>query len=103
MAIDVNSQFFSLAFAIVEGESNGTWSWFLNCIRQYVTKMDGLCVISDRYKGILHAINRVVKGWEEPYTFHRFCKRNLDRHTLFYYRDSLNRKRDDKVINIYSL
>ena len=61
----------------MEGESNETWNFFLDCIRQYVTKRDGLCVISDRHKGILHAMNRVGKGWEEPYAFHRFCKRHL--------------------------
>ena len=77
MAIDASSQFFPLAFAIVEGESDDTWSWFLNCIRQYVTKRDGLCVISDHHKGILHAMNKVGKGWEESYAFHRFCKRHL--------------------------
>ncbi|XP_057541907.1 uncharacterized protein LOC130820518 [Amaranthus tricolor] len=76
MAIDANSQLFPLAFAVVEGESN-TWSWFLDCIRHYVTKRDDLCVISDHHKGILHAMNRVRKGWEEPFTFHRFCKRLL--------------------------
>ncbi|XP_057539719.1 uncharacterized protein LOC130817822 [Amaranthus tricolor] len=77
MSIDANSQLFPLAFAVVEGESNDTWSWFLDCIRHYVTKRDGLCVISDRHKGILHAMNRVGKGREEPYALHRFCKRHL--------------------------
>ena len=77
MVIDANSQLFPLAFAIVEGESNDTWSWFLDCIRKYVTKRDGLCVIFYRHKGILHAMNSVGKGWEEPYAFHRFCKRHL--------------------------
>ncbi|XP_057548212.1 uncharacterized protein LOC130826660 [Amaranthus tricolor] len=77
VAIDVNSQLFPLAFAVVEGESNDTWRWFLECIRHYVTKRDGLCVKSDRHKGILHAMNRVEKGWEESYAFYRFCKRHL--------------------------
>ena len=77
MVIDANSQLFPLPFAIVEGERNDTWSWFLDCLRQYVTIRDGLCVTSDRLKGILHAMNRVGKGWEEPYAFHRFCKRHL--------------------------
>ena len=30
MAIDANSKLFLLTFAIVEGESNDTWSWFLD-------------------------------------------------------------------------
>ena len=62
MAIDANSQLFPHAFAIVEGESNDTWSWFLDCIKKYITKRDGLCVISYRHKGILHAMNGVGKG-----------------------------------------
>ncbi|XP_057518338.1 uncharacterized protein LOC130799251 [Amaranthus tricolor] len=67
---------------LLNGESNDTWSWFLDCIRQYVTKRDDLCVIFDRHKGILHAMNRVGKAWEEPYAFYRFCKRHLASNVL---------------------
>ena len=49
----------------------------MDYIRHYVTKRDDLCVISDRHKGNLHAMNRVGKGWEDSYAFHRFCKRHL--------------------------
>ncbi|XP_057535402.1 uncharacterized protein LOC130813584 [Amaranthus tricolor] len=61
MVIDANSQLLPLTFVVVEGESNDTWSWFLDCIRHYVTKRDGLCVISNHYNRIFHAINRVLK------------------------------------------
>lgn len=37
MAVDAENEVFPLAFAIVEGESCASWSWFLSCIRLYVT------------------------------------------------------------------
>lgn len=46
-------QLFPITFAIVEDESKDSWSWFLACIRCFVTYIKGLCVIFDRHKGII--------------------------------------------------
>ncbi|XP_057247564.1 uncharacterized protein LOC130589931 [Beta vulgaris subsp. vulgaris] len=56
MGTDANFQLFPLAFA-VEEESTEDWSWFLACIRRSVTDRKDLCVISDRHRGILAAMN----------------------------------------------
>lgn len=77
MATDANFQLFPLAFAIVEEESGDSWKWFMTCIRHSVTQREGLCVISDRHKGILATMNDVSSGWEEPLAHHRFCTRHL--------------------------
>ncbi|KAH9611124.1 hypothetical protein KSS87_011978 [Heliosperma pusillum] len=77
MSIDANNQIFPVAFAIVESENNESWSWFMACIRLFVTKRSGLCVISDRHAGIMNAMSEVGSGWEEPHAFHRICIRHL--------------------------
>ncbi|XP_010677713.2 uncharacterized protein LOC104893315 [Beta vulgaris subsp. vulgaris] len=77
MGTDANFQLFPLAFAVVEEESTEDWSWFLACIRRSVTDRKDLCVISDRHRVILAAMNEPQSGWEEPYAHHRFCVRHL--------------------------
>ncbi|KAK1397253.1 hypothetical protein POM88_007157 [Heracleum sosnowskyi] len=47
-----------VAFAIVEGESIETWTWFMKRVRRIVAlKRTGVCVISDRHVGIISAMN----------------------------------------------
>ncbi|KAA0051208.1 uncharacterized protein E6C27_scaffold1250G00060 [Cucumis melo var. makuwa] len=70
LSINANGHIFALAFAIVEGENASSWSWFLYALRQYVTDRDDICLISDRYRGILSAINNEEIGWSEPRGFH---------------------------------
>ncbi|XP_021769738.1 serine/threonine-protein phosphatase 7 long form homolog [Chenopodium quinoa] len=77
MGTDANFQLFPLAFAVVEGENNDSWSWFMACIRARVTDRKGLCVISDRHAGILAAMEEVGSGWEEPNAYHKYCTRHL--------------------------
>ncbi|KAA0054037.1 uncharacterized protein E6C27_scaffold318G001000 [Cucumis melo var. makuwa] len=77
LSIDANGHIFPLAFAIVEGENASSWSWFLYALRQYVTDQDGICLISDRHRGILSAINNEEIGWSEPRAFHRYCLRHV--------------------------
>ncbi|XP_074266433.1 uncharacterized protein LOC141589705 [Silene latifolia] len=77
MSIDANNQIFPVAFVIVEAENTDSWPWFMSCIRVFVTKRSGLCVISDRQKGITKAMSEVGSGWEEPYAYHRVCIRHL--------------------------
>ncbi|CAM8983589.1 unnamed protein product [Rhodiola kirilowii] len=75
MDLDANNQLLPLAFALVESENNGSWGWFMRCIRIGVTQRDRLCVISDRHNGILHAMNE--PEWKEPRAYHHFCSRHL--------------------------
>ncbi|KAA0057535.1 uncharacterized protein E6C27_scaffold497G00050 [Cucumis melo var. makuwa] len=77
LSIDANGHIFPLAFAIVEGENASSWSWFLYALRQYVTDRDGICLISDRHRGILSVINNEEIGWSEPRAFHRYCLRHV--------------------------
>ena len=76
MGVDANGQIFPLAFAIVYQEDYDNWSWFLACIRRFVTDRQGLCVISDRHRGILKALRDKDGGWNEPHAYHRYCIRH---------------------------
>ena len=77
MGCDENNQLFPLAFAITEGENTDSWGWFLACIRNRVTQRTGICVISDRYPGIIVAMTDPHLGWATPSSYHRICMRHL--------------------------
>lgn len=77
VGVDANDQLFPLAFAIVEGENNDSWGWFMACIRMRVTQRADLCVISDRHRSIIAAMNDDHLGWGPGHAHHRFCIRHL--------------------------
>lgn len=77
MAVDAENEVFPLAFAIVEGESCASWSWFLYCIRLYVTQRQGICLISSQHKGIISALSNPHFCWRPDNMFHRFCLRHI--------------------------
>ena len=74
---DGNSCVLPIAFAIVEGETLDAWSWFLGNIRQYVTRKQGLCLISDRHASIKRAVANQNLGWQPPYAYHVYCIRHI--------------------------
>jgi transposase-like protein len=66
VATDGNNQLLSLAIAFAEGENGDSWYWFLERLKQMVVKeVPNVCVIHDRYKGILQAMNDIKEGSEE--------------------------------------
>ncbi|KAL9666818.1 hypothetical protein QQ045_001160 [Rhodiola kirilowii] len=60
IGLDANNHILPLAFVLVESENNSSWKWFMSCIREGVTKREGLCVVSDRHKGILAAMRNFM-------------------------------------------
>ncbi|XP_075653062.1 uncharacterized protein LOC142623503 [Castanea sativa] len=71
---DGDNRLFSLAFAIVEEESDDSWYWFLRCIQNNVINRDELCVISDRHPDIMSVIRVIC---ESSCWHHRFCLRHV--------------------------
>ena len=65
IAKDGDKEIFPLVFALVEKECIGKWSWFMACIREYVTQRMGLCVIFDKHAGILATMEE--PEWQPPY------------------------------------
>ena len=88
MATDANQKVLPLAFAIVDKKSGPSWGWFLECLRtliEHAIPDKGICIISDRYKGIKCAIREWPKGRDgEEQVFHRYCLQhvasNFNRH-----------------------
>ena len=76
-SIDGNGHVFPLAFAIVEEESQDSWSWFLIALRHHVTQREGICLISDRHAGINAAVRNPSVGWSPPHAQHRYCLRHV--------------------------
>ncbi|KAL9681601.1 hypothetical protein QQ045_013386 [Rhodiola kirilowii] len=75
VGLDANNHLFPVCFAVVESKSNSSWKWFMSCIREGVTQRKGLCIISDRHKGILAAMRE--PQWSPPHAYHRVCVRHL--------------------------
>jgi hypothetical protein len=65
VAADSNNQLLPLAIAFAEGENGDSWYWFLERLKNRVVQ--DVCVIHDRHKGILQAINDMKEGNTERY------------------------------------
>ncbi|XP_071695669.1 protein FAR1-RELATED SEQUENCE 7-like [Rutidosis leptorrhynchoides] len=80
VAKNSNNQILPIAFALVDEESNESWSWFLQMLQENVIGNEKLCVISDRHQGILHTMGAQTYGWE-----HRYCLRHIRSNLLSKY------------------
>lgn len=71
---DGNGQMYPIAWAVVDGESHETWSWFIRLlIKDFdLGKGDNYTIISDKHKGIISARNQYLPNAEV-----RFCSRHL--------------------------
>ena len=56
---DANGSIFPLAFGIVPSESNESWLWFFEKLRDSLGTRDSLAIVADRHKGIENAANLV--------------------------------------------
>ncbi|XP_061368289.1 uncharacterized protein LOC133311282 [Gastrolobium bilobum] len=79
-AQDGNAECLPLAFAIVEGETLEAWQYFLDNIRRHVTQKQNICLISDRHRSILSAVES-HRGWQPPHAQHVFCLRHIASYT----------------------
>ena len=63
-AIDPKDQIVPMAFALVEGENNESWSWFMLLLRvQVLSPSRTICLTSDRHPGLLNAAARHIDGF----------------------------------------
>nr|XP_027125396.1 uncharacterized protein LOC113741929 [Coffea arabica] len=73
VGFDASNRQFPLAFALVDEETNRSWSWFMSQLRHHVCReVENICVISDRHRGIMHAM-KTLSEWKEPLAVHRYC------------------------------
>ena len=82
MATDANQKVLPFAFAVVDKESGASWGWFLECLRtsiEHVIPNGGICIISNRHKGIKCAIREWPKNATDgiEQVFHRYCLQHV--------------------------
>ncbi|XP_047952484.1 uncharacterized protein LOC125198079 [Salvia hispanica] len=70
---DANKTCLPIAYAVVDEETNDSWSWFLDHVRTHVVKYEReVCIISDRHKGIFKAMESAIMT-RAPQIHHKFC------------------------------
>ena len=71
---DGNNQMFPIAWAVVEGENQASWTWFIELLMQDLGISDGLgwTIMSDQQKGLQNAVARLL-----PHVEHRNCARHV--------------------------
>ncbi|GJY66169.1 transposon protein, mutator sub-class [Tanacetum coccineum] len=71
---DPNNQMFPVAWAIVEIESESSWTWFLKCLIVDIKTQDEdeWTFMSDKQKGLLNAVEVIF-----PKAEHRLCARHI--------------------------
>ncbi|KAL5122983.1 hypothetical protein HKD37_02G003668 [Glycine soja] len=74
---DGNGGVLPLAFAVVEGETLTTWSWFLAHLREHVTDKNEICLISYRHASIKSVVANEALGWQPPHGYHVYCVRHI--------------------------
>ena len=62
VGIDGNRETVILAWGVVESESETSWTWFLNHLKQVIPEVCSSTIISDRGKGLLNAIQSLGPG-----------------------------------------
>ncbi|XP_031396735.1 uncharacterized protein LOC116207780 [Punica granatum] len=71
---DGNNQMFPFAWAVVEGENENSWRWFLDLLMKDLGIKDGYrwTIISDQQKGLEKAVKVLL-----PHVEHRNCARHI--------------------------
>jgi hypothetical protein len=76
IGMTAENQLLPLAFALVKGENNESWSWFLRLVRKEVLGPDrSICMISDRHRGLLNGAKDPIDGY--PPLIHRWCSHHF--------------------------
>ena len=74
--VDPEDQIVPMAFALVEGENNELWSWFMRLLRvQVFGPSRTICLISNHHPGLLNAAAEHIDGF--PPLMHRWCMRQF--------------------------
>jgi hypothetical protein len=76
VGMTAENQLLPLAFALVEGENNESWKWFLGLVRKQVIGPDRqVCIISDHHCDLLNGGKDHLEGY--PPLIHRWCSRHF--------------------------
>lgn len=74
-----NNEIFTLAFAVVDSETDSNWEWFMSELKKILDLNKRYTFISDRCKGLANSILRMFPGH-----FHAYCLRHLEQNFKSY-------------------
>jgi len=77
LAQDGSRNIFPLAFVIVERETKEALIWVFQLLREHVTPQSNLCLITDRGKGILAALQSEEVQWKADGLQSLYCIRQI--------------------------
>ncbi|XP_076919076.1 uncharacterized protein LOC143579744 [Bidens hawaiensis] len=69
---DANDQMYPMAWAVVDGESNDSWEWFMEELRKCLDGGKDWTLVSDQQNGLVNAVSLIWKNSE-----HRNCARHI--------------------------
>lgn len=74
IGVDGNNALYPLAYAVVKGENNDSWSWFIELVKEDIgfQNSHSWCFITDKQKGLMPALDELCPNLE-----HRCCVRHL--------------------------
>ncbi|XP_058092528.1 uncharacterized protein LOC131238971 [Magnolia sinica] len=81
-ALDEDNHIFPLAFDIGESENSSSWNWFLTHLNNVLGSVEGLVIISDRYKGLMKEVPQVF-----PHAIHGYCAYHIYRNLVDTFKD----------------
>ncbi|GKD86394.1 transposase, MuDR, MULE transposase domain protein, partial [Tanacetum coccineum] len=72
VGMDRNNQIIPIATGVSQGETGEWWTWFLRKLKECISEVPNLAIISDRHYAITLACNTVFLN-----SFHGYCCRHL--------------------------
>ncbi|KAH9769615.1 SWIM-type domain-containing protein [Citrus sinensis] len=74
VSVDANYGIYPLAMCVVDNENTESWTYFMEKLYEQIgcNGGEGLCIMSDRQKGILNALERVF-----PHALKKYCCRHI--------------------------
>jgi hypothetical protein len=76
VGITVENRLIPLALALVEGENNESWSWFLGLVRKKVLGLGrSICMILNHHRGLLSGTKEHLEGY--PPLIHMWCSHHF--------------------------
>ncbi|XP_021747438.1 uncharacterized protein LOC110713287 [Chenopodium quinoa] len=71
---DGNYQMYPIAWAVVQGENNDSWEWFLTHLQKSISLADraGCVIVLDEHQSIIRGVSEVL-----PRAEHRYCARHI--------------------------
>ncbi|XP_038972178.1 uncharacterized protein LOC120104689 [Phoenix dactylifera] len=93
---DANDDMFSIAYGVVDTETNDNWDWFCQILKEAIYscsewRSEQITFMMDRHQGIIKSMPKYFSGSYHSYCF-RHVKDNFKNQALVYYRTS-ERKR----------